>query len=182
MARRHPLLLLCALLALTSLIEACGPGLYDLPPPPSRDLWESTSTDPAEEERAAQRRYLAARTALLDLYRALSDEDWDVAWEMLSTETQSFLAFSSSSGDGKRALREGRLTLPDGTDIQMDPVDLFLVSDLRRLEDDHENEPQAETPRRKELFAFSADGRIKKVVLIYELDSWRVHRTTAPAP
>lgn len=166
-----------AILILT--INACGGGLYDLPAPPPQDQWESTSADPAEAERASQRRYLAARSALLQFYRALSQEDWDAAWALMSTETQNFLNFTSANGDGKEALAQSRFNLPNGTTAEISPIDLFVVSDLRRLEDDYQGQAQAETANRKEIFAISEDGDVNKVVLIYETGRWVIHRTKA---
>ncbi len=158
---------------------ACGPGLYDLPTPPPQDQWINTGADPAAEERASQRRYLAARAALLQFYRALSQEDWDAAWEMMSSETQNFLNFASKGKDGKASLDSGTLEMPDGTSVEFDPVELFVIRDLRTMEDDHEGKPQAETANRKEIFVISSDNRVNKVVLIFETGQWRVHRTKA---
>lgn len=172
-----------SLLAAASLVALLGAtgcnSLYALPDPPATTAWAPTSLVPGQDDRDDASRYIAARTATLQLYQALSDEEWDAAWEMLSAETQNFLSYVSSDGDGKTVLATGRLKFPGGEEVAFDPVELFLVKDMRKLEDDHGNESQAETANRKEIFAFSTDDKVKKVVLIYEGGAWRVHRTKA---
>ena len=174
----HLITLIALSLALMT-TSACGLGLYELPDPTPESEWASISLDPAEEERQAQRRYIAARQAALELYQALNEEDWESAWAMMSSETQDFLKFGSPNKDGKETLSSGRLVLPDGTPVEFDPVDLFMIKDMRRLEDEHQGSAEAETEGRKELFAHSSDGRVNKVILIYEIGRWRVHRTKA---
>jgi hypothetical protein len=169
-------IIICA--ALTALC-ACGPGLYDLPGPPASHEWKSVSLDPAQEQRQAEQRYLASRQAALKLYQALNEEDWETVWSMLSSETQNFLNFSAPDKDGKASLSRGRLVLPDGSNFDFDALDLLMIKDMSRLEDQYEGMEEAETEGRKELFALSADGSVNKVVFIYETGAWRVHKTSA---
>lgn len=168
---------LCAVLALT-LASACS-SLYSLPTPPAAGEWTQTSLVPGQDDRDDAGRYIAARTAVLKLYQALSDEDWDAAWDLLSSETQNFLDYVAADGDGKATLARGRLKFPGGEEVDFEPVTLFLVKDMRKLEDDHAETAQAETANRKELFAFSAEDDIKKIVVIFEGGQWKIHRTKA---
>ena len=160
-------------------LTACGPSLYDLPAPPAQAQWKSVSLDPAAEERQAQLRYLAARQAALSLYQALNEEDWETVWSMMSSETQNFLNFSAPDKNGKGTLAAGRLVLPDGSAVEFDALDLLMIKDMSRLEDEHQGMSEAETEGRKELFAHSADGRVNKIIFIYETGGWRLHRTSA---
>ncbi len=172
---------LTAALALTlALVAGCGPGLYDLPVPPPPHSWVAVSLDPAQEDRNDEQRTLDARGAVLELYQALNEEDWGQAWDRLSTETQNFLAFGSATKDGRDALAQGRLIAPDGVAVEIDPVDLFVVRDMTRLDDDLNGTPDAtETANRKEFHATGEDGQIHKIVVIYEIGQWRIHRTRA---
>ena len=153
--------------------------MYSLPDPPQQSQWATVSLEPGQEDRDNETRYIAARAAALKLYQTLSDENWDEAWELLSAETQSFLAYVSPEGDGKAVLRSKEMKFPEGDKVAIDPVELFLIRDLRTLEDDREGEAQAETANRKEIFAISTEGKSKKIVLIYEGGAWRIHRTKA---
>lgn len=165
----------CLALSLSS-ASGCS-DLYVLPDPPPKDRWSTVSLDPAEDERNAEGRYLAARTSILQLYDALYDEDWERAWGLLSSETQAFLDNASSEKDGKKALALGVLTI-QGRDEEFDPVDLFIINDLRQLDDTSPGATEAETPTRKEIFATAADGTVHKIVVIREADVWRIHRTS----
>jgi hypothetical protein len=167
-----------ALAIILALATACG-SLYALPDPPPPSDWVETSLVPGQDDHNDAERYIAARTAALKLYEALSNDDWDTAWELISAETQSFLNYVAPEGDGKQALMSGRLKFPDGEEVAVDAVSLLLIRDLRDLDDDHGDEEQSETANRKEIFAVSDGGETKKVVLIFEGGAWRVHRTTA---
>ncbi len=170
---------LCLTAALVAGLCACN-SLYALPDPPSAGEWSQSSLVPGQDDRDDATRYIAARTAALKLYQALSDEDWDAAWELLSAETQNFLDYVAVDGNGKNALASGRLKFPGGEEVNFEPVSLFLVTNMRKLEDDAPDQTQAETANRKEIFAFSTeDDEVKKIVLIYEAGAWRVHRTKA---
>ena len=166
-----------ALLAVVGL-TGCN-SLYALPDPPAAGDWSETSLVPGQDDRDEAGRYIEARTAVLKLYQALTDEEWDTAWELLSAETQNFLDYVSADGNGKQALATGRLKFPGGEEVDFEPVALFLVKDMRKLEDDNGDVSQAETANRKELFAFSAEDDAKKIVVIYEAGEWKIHRTKA---
>jgi hypothetical protein len=177
MPRLVCLALPCLILPLSLALSGCY-DLYALPDPPPADQWTQAGLDPTQDEVNQERDALDARKAALALYEKLSAGALEEAWALLSTETHNFLTFGNPDGDGLKALGEGSLTLPGGEPERFDPVDLFLVRDLQRLDDEHPDFPQeAETTHRKELYAISADARVHKVVLIREEGQWRVHRT-----
>jgi hypothetical protein len=170
---------LLVIVALAASSWGCN-SLYALPDPPVAGEWTQTSLVPGQDDRDDATRYIAARTAALKLYQALNDEDWDAAWELMSAETQNFLNYVAVDGNGKNALAVGRLKFPGGEEVDFEPVALFLVVNMRKLDDDAPGQSQAETANRKEIFAFSTDDEeAKKVVLIFEGGAWRIHRTKA---
>jgi hypothetical protein len=170
---RAALLLVCALAC-----QGCY-NLYGLPAPPPQEKWTNASLEPGQDEINQEKIYIEARSAALKLYSELSAGDWDASWEMFSGETQNFLSYAHPEKDGKAALAQGQLQVPGEDPVSIDPVDFFLIQDLRRLEDEHPDFPQeAETPNRKELYAISADDQVHKVVLIREENAWRVHKTS----
>lgn len=165
------------LFALLSVLGASCSTLYDLPAPPPQDQWTSISLVPGEDELDEEKRYIEARSATLRLYSALAEEDWDGAWPLLSEETRSFLSFNAPGKDGKKVLASGQITLPSGPSKTFDPVDAFVIRDLRKITDEYKNAVQNETANRKELFVINVDENVHKVVLIREQGQWRVHRT-----
>lgn len=164
-------------LALAFLTSSCGLGLYDLPQPPPRETWTTVSLVPGQDDKDAAARYIEARGAILRLYQALNEKNWDVAWTLLSSETQEMLNFGSPDGEGERALELGTITFPGGETVSFDPVALFVGVDLQTLADVHEGSEEAETVNRKEIFATTRAQKVKRIVVIFEMGEWKVHRT-----
>jgi len=165
---------------LPSAATACASSLYDLPQPPPPAEWTSSSLVPGEDDRASQRRYIDARATALQLYAALKAKRWDEAWEMLSSETQSALAYGSPNQDGLAALESGELRFPDGTSFRFEPADTLIIDDLKTFSDEQAGAVETETNLRKEIYAVSRSGESRKLVLIYETNRWKLHRTRLP--
>lgn len=159
-----------------ALTIACG-GVYQLPPPPPAELQGPVTLDPSEEERLGAARFEEARRAVLSLYEALGAERWADAVSMLSQETRLLLS-SGGSASAEQALAAGVVTV-DGQSYGFDPVALFLLPGVERFEDEYEDEEEAETGRRKEIFLVAGE-EVRKVVLIDEAGQWRLHMRRWP--
>ena len=155
---------------------ACGGRIYELPPPPADDARRSVTLDPAEERRLDAERYTEARRTVLGLMAALEGGDWASAVALLSQETR--LLLSGGSGlDPAAALDAGRI---GDESYAFDPVDLFVLRDISRFEDDWEGFEENETDRRKEIFLVTADEQVRRVIVIREGDAWVVHMPRWP--
>lgn len=172
--RATPTTLLAATCAAATL--SCG-AVYKLPEPPPASEQGPVALDPSEERQRSEARYIEARRTLVALYAALDGEEWDAAVELLSHETRLLLA-SGGSGSDVEALAAGAVTV-DGVRYAFDPVDLFLLADPEGFEDSLEDEEEAETGRRKEVFVVRGDEH-RRVVVIDEGGSWRLHMRRWP--
>lgn len=121
-------------------------------------------------------RFYAAQAALRAFYTALASGDGDTAFSLLSHETR-LLLDHGSEGDGEAALIEGRVTI-DGTEWTFDPVGLFVGPSPVDWRDTMPGESESESARRKEIFVVSSDDSVRRVVMIFEGDAWRVHAPT----
>ena len=173
-------------LALTTLlgVSGCGLGLYELPDPPPSEEWTAVSLVPGEDRRDSRKLYVEASAAAMDLYTSLLEENWEQAWELLSAETRSALSYGNPESDGKEVLKTGLYEgkpskeFPEAkSTFRFTPVDHLVVEGLLRFEDEQPGVTESETNRRKEIYAVSRTGEVKKVVLIYEAGGWRVHKT-----
>ena len=166
-----------SLLVLVSLLMTnCGSNLYDLPPPPPKEEWKVYNNKQDDSQEDAQR-FLAAKRAIFQLAEALQKNDHDAVWSLLSFETQNFLDYVSANQGGLEVLKQGVLTLLDGEIFEINPVSLLLLKDIDQIEDNHGSAKQAETTNRKELFLINELGRVKKVIMIREAGSWKLHKT-----
>ena len=100
---------------------------------------------------------------------------------LMSQETQAFFEDASNGAGAVAALETGELVV-DGKTTPFDPVADLLIDDLRDLRDDFAGQSEAETPRRKELYAIAGDGRARKLVFIFEADAWRFHSPFVKTP
>lgn len=151
--------------------------VYELPAPPPEGARARVTLDPSEEQRLSEEAFLEARRTVLALYEALGAGEWEAASTLLSNETRLLL----SGGDGVGAadvLAAGTIT-SNGTSYAFDPVALLLLPAPDGFEDTMEGEDEAETSRRKEIFATAGDD-YRKIVLIEEGGSWRVHMRRLP--
>ncbi len=172
--------LLGAALLAACAAPACAPSIYTLPPPPPEAEWAAVSLVPGEDEKASQRRYIDARAAALELYAALKSKRWGEVWQQLSSETQAALAFAHPTQDGQAALSEGVLVYQDGARVAFDPMDAWMVPDLKTFEDQLPGEQEAESDTRKEIFAVDRDGHHRKMIMILEAGEWKLHKTRLP--
>jgi hypothetical protein len=129
--------------------------------------------DPTRDAAADEALYVEARRAVMALYERLGQARWDEAWEMLSNETR-LLLDSGADGRGEEALAAGRVSI-DGREYAFDAVDLFVIDGFSAMDDDAVGETQHETDRRREVFVSGSGGTVRRVVVILEGDSWRVH-------
>lgn len=169
-----PLVALIAAASLTLGAAGCA-SLYRLPEPPPRESWARHSLSPTQDRDRSAERYADARTALFAFLDALASERYDDAYNALSNETRILLDDLAADGRGESVLATGALRRGDA-DYQVDVVDLFAIADLARIEDDWNDQPEAESYRRKELWAIDRAGAAHRVVLIYESDAWRIHK------
>ncbi len=159
---------------LVLLLTACGGGLYDLPPAPPASEWVSFQEQREESDEERVRRFLDAKRAAIQIYAALAEGRWERAVELMSQETVAFFEDASNGAGAEAVLAAGVLSFGD-EQIPFDPlVDLF-IADLEDLRDEVEGQVEAETRRRKELFAISRQGQGRKIIMIYERDGWRLH-------
>ena len=163
------------ILVFVALIATGCSGLYELPDPPPRDAWQRHSLSPAEDHDRSHSRFLEAQDSLLAFVEALTDERFEDAYALLSNETRILLDDLSSTGRGEYTLETGEI-VRDSSEYLVDALDLFVVLDLQRIEDTFEDRMEAETYRRKEVYCFGADDAVHHVVLIFEEDSWRIHK------
>ena len=157
---------------------SCGPAIYEIPAPPPEEEWTDRQLDPSAEEEASAERYAEARRAVLALYEALQEGDYEAAYYMLSNETR-ILLDTYGGGVGDEALANGLLEV-DGTTYAFDPVDLLLMPEPASFEDSVRGEEENETSRRKEIFIFDADEAYRRVVVIREADEWVIHAPRVP--
>jgi hypothetical protein len=161
--------------ALVSLGAAGCASLYRLPEPPPREAWARHSLSPTQNRDRSAERYAEARTALFSFLDALASERWDDAYSALSNETRILLDDLATDGRGESVLATGDLRRGDAA-YEVDVIDLFVISELARVEDDWNDQPEAESYRRKELWAIDRNGDAHRVILIYESDAWRIHK------
>ncbi len=154
---------------------ACSP--YQLPDPPAVEDRGEVALNPAVEQRLSAERFSEARRTVLSLYEALEAERWDDAAALLSNETRLLLS-EGGTADATAALAAQEVTL-NGVRYGFDPVDLFLLEGPESFEDDWQQEEQAETGRRKEIFIVAGE-EFRRVVLIHEGDAWLVHMRRWP--
>src|SRR5690606_24493009 len=155
--------------------------LYELTPPPPKDEWVDVNAVEEEDEEAKVRRFLDAKRAAIKVYGALQQGDWDTALENMSQETRSFLE-DASGGEGAAVTLERRELLVSGQQVPFDPIADFFISDLADIRDEVPGQEEAETPRRKELYAVSREGEARKVLFIYEADRWVFHSPFVRTP
>lgn len=159
----------------------CADSLYTLPAPPPPDRRASVSLVPGEEERRSERDYLKARAAVLKLNELLVSKRYKEALSWMSQETQDMLRYAHPKQDAVSALAEGKLVLPDGRALAMEPGPFLLAPDLSNMRDAVDGLEEQETPgRRKELFALQKVGPPRKIVMIKEGGRWVLHRTSIP--
>ena len=156
-------------------LSACGPSLYELPDPPPREAWRHHSLNPAEDEERSHQNFLAAQDAVLSFLEALDEQRHEDAYRLLSNETRILLDDLSPAGRGESVLEDGQIER-NGDAYRLDPVDLFVIADLQELVDLQSGREEAETYRRKEIYAVSGSGDVHHLVLIFEEDGWRLHR------
>lgn len=160
---------------LTALAMACSGSMYTLPNPAPESEWVNVLATEKEDEQAKLKRTLAAKKAALDLYEALDTGRWDDAVALMSQETRNFLDEASGGQGAAAALESGKIELGDKA-MQFRPTEVFFIDGLANIKDEVPGAPpEAETQRRKELYAISRDGRARKLVFIYEADAWRLH-------
>lgn len=163
----------CLLLVVS--VPACRGSLYTLPDPPPREDWQRHSLNPAEDEERNERNFRAAQDAVISFSEAMRDQRYSDAYEVLSNETRILLDDLSPSGRGEDVLATGALER-EGVEYQVDPVDLFVIHDLVDLVDEQPHEMEAETYRRKEVWAIGADGAVHRVIVIDEGNGWHIHK------
>ncbi len=149
-------------------------SLYQLPDPPSPESWRRHSLTPGEDDERSTERFIEAQEAVLTFTEALNDQRFDDAYGLLSNETRILLDSLSSTGRGEHVLESGEITR-NGT-FSVDVIDLFVIRDLDRIEDEHPDSQESETYRRKEVYVFDTEGVSHHVVLIREADAWRIHK------
>lgn len=169
------------LLALCCFAAACASNPYQLPAPPPKDEWVDDAADPKADERRQEMIYLEARTALLGLYNLLSNQRFKEASSMVSAETRDFIT-SGGNATFEEILASGRLPLPNGEVVEIDPVSTLTGPDLSKLVDSVDGIGENETDARKELFVPLQSGGYQRIVMIREGGSWVLHRTRLPQP
>lgn len=162
-------------LLLAGLISGCGPNLYDLPDPPPRDEWHRHSLNPADDEAAYLQNFLSAKDTVVTFVEAMEDERWEDAYRLLSNETRLLLDNLSPSGRGETVLENGRIQRDD-QEYVVDALDLFVIRDVIDIVDQHDHDREAETYRRKEIYAVNSSGDAHHLVVIYEEGAWRIHK------
>jgi hypothetical protein len=162
-------------LLLVGWLSGCGPNLYELPDPPPRDEWRRHSLNPADDEVVYLQNFLSAKDTVLTFVEALEDERWEDAYRLLSNETRLLLDDLSPSGRGETVLENGRIQRGDN-EYLVDALDLFVIRDLVDIVDQHDREREAETYRRKEIYAVDSNGEAHHIVVIYEEGGWRIHK------
>ena len=155
-------------------------SLYEIPPPPPESERKTISLIPGEEARQAERDYLQARSAVIQLNAYLRSKRYEESLSLMSQETQAMLEFLSPSPAAKKpalaTLIEGKIKVR-GKIREVDPAAMLLAGDLTQIKDAVDGQEEQETQRRKELFAMQPDGSIRKIVMIKEGGQWVLHRT-----
>lgn len=159
------------------LLAACG-GLGELPPPSPEESRVNVDLDRIAGEAADADRFAEARRAILSLYDALARADFNSVYEGLSHETRALLD-AMSNNDGVGLLERGELT-QDGQQYTFQTTGLLLLASVDEIRDDTEGEPEVESARRKELDLVDSAGTRRRVILIREGDSWRLHMPRIP--
>lgn len=159
------------------ILTACG-GVAELPPPAAVEDRAHVDLDRVAGEEAEADRFAEARRAILALYDALAREDFAAVYEGLSHETRALLD-SLSNNDGVGLLQSEVLT-QDGQRYSFETADLLLLSSVDEITDDTEGEPAVESARRKEIDLINSEGSRRRVILIFEGDSWRLHMPRIP--
>jgi hypothetical protein len=172
-----PAALLC--LSLWTLV-GCGPSLYELPAPPPADTWRAFDRQLEETEEERVRRFLAAKSAAIQAFAALQGGEFEEALGLMSQETRNFFE-DSSGGRGALVVLQTGLIMVAGEESRFDPVADIFIEDLQDIRDDF-GQSEAETPRRKELYAISRSGKARKIVMIFEADGWRLHSPFLKTP
>lgn len=173
--------LLVSLFVAPALAACSSRSLYEIPPPPPEKERKTISLIPGEEERQAERDYLQARSAVIQLNSYLKSKRFEESLKLMSQETQAMLEFLSPSPKAKQpalaTLIEGKISIR-GQIRDIDPAAMLLASDLTQIKDAVDGKEEQETQRRKELFALQPDGSIRKIVMIKEGGQWVLHRTS----
>lgn len=157
------------------LATGCGRALYALPDPPPDEEWTELGATATEDRQAATDRMLAAKRSAVSVYVALKGQKWDEALKLMSQDTRNFLDDASGGEGPEAALAKGELIL-GGQAASIRPADDFFIENMQEVRDDHPNAPaESETKNRKELYAIGRDGRARKIVMIFEADTWRLH-------
>ena len=172
---RQLLTTMFALVLTGAFLLSCGPSLYDIPEPPPREQWRRHSLNPADTDARSQQNFFAAQDSLLSFVEAMDQERYDDAYDLLSNETRILLDDLSPTGLGEDVLETGEIRR-DETDYRVNAMDLFAIADLSDIVDEPtDGRSEAETYRRKEIYAIGADGNVHHIVLIFEENEWRIH-------
>lgn len=174
MKRIHVRTILIIACALALFGTACN-RLYQLPDPAPRADWRRHSLSPAEDAERSREYFVDAEAAVQAFVAAMDSGDYAGAYEHLSNETRILLDDLSPEGRGESVLENGLITR-DGNEHEVDALDLLAVRGMVSVEDTHENRPESETYRRKEVYAVGFGGAVHHVVLILEQDEWRIHK------
>ena len=161
-------------------VTACASNPYQLPPPPPEDQWIDDAADPKAEERKREMLYLEARTTILGLFNLLSNQRYEEASKMVSSETRDFLT-GGGNLEFADVLASGKLELGNGEVVELNPVSTLVAPDLTGMVDSVEGIGENETDSRKELFV-PVEGGFQRVVMIKEGGAWVLHRTRLPQP
>ncbi len=167
-----------ALWALAVCAYGCGGSPYYLPAPPAKQEQTSVAANPAEQAELDRKRDLAARSALLKLYEALSKDHFEEAEKYLSQQTRDFLAYGSETGDPSAVLSEGKLHLPNGQTIAINPVKFLIGGNIANIENTMKGKKEHETSRRREFFVIDNSGKPHRVIMILEGDQWVLQKTS----
>ncbi|MBN1946607.1 MAG: hypothetical protein JW797_13110 [Bradymonadales bacterium] len=119
--------------------------------------------------------FLAAKRSILSFTEAMSFEQFDRAYTLLSNETRILLDDLSPTGRGESVLSDGIIER-GGAQYTIDPVDLFVIRNLEEILDTQPDRMEAETTRRKEVYAISQEGDVHHLVVILEEDRWLIHK------
>jgi len=171
-----------AAVALVLAAAGCRGTLYELPSPPPPSERHSVSLIPGEEQRADEKLYLAARASVLELYNLLSTQRYREAAQLMSVETRDFLMHGGKGKSVAEVLGGGKLQMPDGEVVDLDPVPMLLAADVSKLTDTVAGVEEHETQARKEIFAHLPSGKVQRIVMIKERGKWVLHRTRLSTP
>jgi hypothetical protein len=159
------------------LLTACpAHKLYTLPDPAPSETWSHHSLSPSDTPESTPSHFESVVTAVDEFLDALETENFPMAYRQLSNETRILLDNLSPTGLGESVLENGSIDR-EGESFTILPVDLFVIADFEQLLDEQPGLQENETTRRKEVYAVSQDSSVHHLVLIYEEDAWRIHRT-----